>query len=586
MAQSTRGNAADVQIGSSNPGIVIVFRSRPVSCAWVYEVAVDACPKQGQTAAIRPAIAPGSECYGQEDMAVHIQSRRSAPRWELLTPRILALPLLSVVAYLLRGPLVDFLILAFGMDFIFDVVHIYSTLAIRLLVAVLAILALTLLWALTGLLRQRNRATVFSAVAALCISILGWKARSAAVGFEAGLLAAALLSANTLTKETWRSVLERPLVGRLISAAFWLGIGFEALFPRPFLFWIRQLPGPGRCEDLRFLPGSLLCGWVVALLVPTSLLMQAGQALFMSKQAEIVFGPRYQFYSPYDVSDIARDGLNGKLYFCGDAQADPKVYNPATGEVTGLGIPNRGNEFCEFAGGRFITFDALGKELLVIDPSGPSVLQRLPMGDLPNGEISLAAHPALPLLIVASENEGGAGTAPDIRVVDLDSGKVIREIDDDVGYVITDPRRPVAYINEFRMDLGVRAYDMFSGQKIASSIQFGHSDRMAFDAKRDEVLATDPEAGRIRRFDAGTLEARNPYDTVYGARGLAVDSKRDLLLVSSFLNNRLDVIDLATGRSLRRYWLGPWLRDVLVVSDKGVAYVASRYGVYRVNYLK
>ena len=69
-------------------------------------------------------------------------------------------------------------------------------------------------------------------------------------------------------------------------------------------------------------------------------------------------------------------------------------------------------------------------------------------------------------------------------------------------------------------------------------------------------------------------------------RGIAIDPGRDLLLAASFLTNDLDVIDLKTGRSLRRYRLGPWMRTVLVPGNDGIAYVASRYGVYRLNYLR
>lgn len=109
---------------------------------------------------------------------------------------------------------------------------------------------------------------------------------------------------------------------------------------------------------------------------------------------------------------------------------------------------------------------------------------------------------------------------------------------------------------------------------------------MVFDAARNEVLATVPESGVIWRLDATTLLDKAPIHTVFGARGLAVDPARDLLLVSSFITNELDVIDIKTGKSLRRYRLGPWLRDVLIVGDGGVAFVASRYGLYKVNYLR
>ena len=94
-----------------------------------------------------------------------------------------------------------------------------------------------------------------------------------------------------------------------------------------------------------------------------------------------------------------------------------------------------------------------------------------------------------------------------------------------------------------------------------------------------------PVSGQIRRFDGDTLEARPPVGTVFGARGLAVDPVRDLLRVSCFPTNKVDAIDLKTGQSPWRCRLGLWMRAVRVVSETGVAYGASRYGLYRLNYL-
>jgi hypothetical protein len=250
-------------------------------------------------------------------------------------------------------------------------------------------------------------------------------------------------------------------------------------------------------------------------------------------------------------------------------------------------IRKSGNEFCELAGPDVLaTVDKDADELLVSDPETSQLRGRLSLDRMPHGEMLLAAFPKLGLLAVASENELNRGGGPDIRIVDLRRMKVAREIDGEVGYLIADPRRPVIYANHFAMDLGVRAWDVLTGRLLATSNYFGRSDRMALDLARNEILATVPETGQIWRLDAATLKEKPPIDTVFGARGLAVDPDRDLLLVSSFLTNDLDVIDLKTGRSLRRYRLGPWLRDVLVVGDEGIAFVASRYGVYRVNYLR
>jgi hypothetical protein len=188
-----------------------------------------------------------------------------------------------------------------------------------------------------------------------------------------------------------------------------------------------------------------------------------------------------------------------------------------------------------------VTVNKRSDELLVIDPVDLGIRSRLHLARLPHGEIFLAAHPRLNWLAAASEDEGGKGGGPDIRIVDLESMKVVREIDADVGYLIADPRRPVIYTNHFAKNAGVRAWDMRTGRLLATSNRFGRSDRMAFYAARDEVLATAPESGQIQRLDAATLKSKGSIQTVFGVRGLVIDADQDLLLASSFLTNELDV---------------------------------------------
>lgn len=482
-----------------------------------------------------------------------------------------------------------------GLGFMFTVVHIYSTIGVRLIFWCAAFAFLAAVWLVTRQVTpQRYRSLAFACVAATLVAIVLWRLRSMQVGFAAGALTWLLVMANMISTNAWNAIHSRPLLGRLASLGFWFGVGIEAVLPRPFLIWYGRnsgrlnLWGGPLANRARFIPGAALAAALIALLLPHPVLMQIGQSMFMSRQVSIVFGPQYSTWSPYDVSDIAWNPDNGDLFLCGDGQGSPKVLRGGAGPALDIGISNADNEFCEFSQirQRFLTVNNQTDELLLVDPGDFSISGHLYFEDLPYGEILLAAHPGGGLLAVASENERRDPNGVDIRIVDLDTLEVIREIAADTGYIITHPEHPVIYVNHFAMDIGVRAFDMHSGELLANSSLFGRSDRMAFDVKRDEVLATAPESGQIRRFDATTLIEKNPIDTVLGARGLAIDAERDLLLVSSFLTNKVDVIDLKTGRSLRRYRLGPWMRDVLVLSDEGVAYVASRYAVYRLNYLQ
>lgn len=525
-----------------------------------------------------------------------IVRRRAAavrPSGLLLVLRILAPVALLACAYIFRRQIVDILDSLIGLGFVFTAVHLYSTLGARLVLGCLSLVLFSLVGAASLRFAPRGaRAAVFAGICAVIVAAFLWYTRSTKVGIATGILTALLVGANAMSLRRWNELLARPRAGRAANAFFWTGAGVEALLPRPFLLWIAgqagRQPKAKASSWQRIFPGAVIAAAALAAFAPYSMMMRLGQSLFMSPQAVFVFGPEYHDQSPYDVSDMARNAATGDIFLCGDTQFSPKVLRGGAGAPIDTRVWNSGNEFCDFSGAlnRFVTFDHDSDELLLVDPHRLAVLLRLHLDKVPYGEVLLAVHPRLNLVAVGSEDEGGRGGGPDIRIVDLDRAQVVREIDFPLGYVIADPRRPVIYTNHFAKNLGVRSHDIRSGKLLATSPAFGRSDRMTFDAARDEVLATSVETGQVWRLDAATLKPKLPIDTVLGARGLAIDAPRDLLLVSSFFTNEVDVIDLKTRRSLRRYRLGPWMRDILVISDQGVAFVASRYGVYRLHYLR
>ncbi|GAA4746123.1 hypothetical protein GCM10023264_09630 [Sphingomonas daechungensis] len=509
-----------------------------------------------------------------------------------LIGRVLAPSALVLAAFIFRQRIVDLIQHFSGLEFVFTVVHLYSTMSVRLILGVLTF-ALFVAVGITAFkyARHRVRTVIFTGFCTAFVAFALWfLGRGPNASIAGGVLAGTLVAANAIARETWHSLLADRPFGRLVNLGFWVLIGIEVVLPRGYFAWIDRSKSTAKPSPiwLRILPGALLAAGAFALMAPFPKLMQLGQTMFMSPAATIVFGPEYQVFSKYDVSDLARNPVTGDVFLCGDSQESPKVLRRGEAPAVDISISNNGNEFCEMADTRaFVTVaNSATDDLLVIDPDSLKVRSSLRLDKMPYGEIFLASQPKFNLMAVASEDEGGMGGGPTVRIVELGKMKVVQQINAEVGYLIADPNRPVLFTNHFAMDAGVRAWDMRTGKLLATSARFGRSDRMAFDAARNEVLATVPETGQIWRLDAATLTSKPPIKTVFGARGLGIDADRDLLLVASFVTDELDVVDLKTGHSLRRYRLGPWLRDVLVVSDEGVAYVASRYGVYRVNYLR
>jgi hypothetical protein len=483
----------------------------------------------------------------------------------------------------------------FRLKFVFYVVHYASTYGVRTIFALQLFVSLALILMIADQISPlRNNEMLFGGTTAVVVAgaLAIWCSPVASIVTAA--FAGVLVGCNAISRERWRAILAHPTLGRFAGGLMWSGIGVEAMLPRPFLLWAKGAAGANsraageEHSFLRILPGAALASVVFALCLPYAAMMEYSQALFTSRHVSIVFGPHFSDWSKFDVSDIALDAATGNAFLCGDSQVTPKVLPAGAPPAIDLGVSNGGNEFCEFSEkyGALLTVTEDTDNLLMIDAVSRGVERLLHLPSLPKGEVFLSVQPNASLAVIASENTEQTRSTAEIRVVDLDRFAVVREIDADVGYLITHPTKPIFYINHFMFDLGVRAYDMRTGQKLASSRLFGRSDRMAFDAARNEVLATDPESAKIRRFNATTLAEHAPIDTVYSARGLGIDAKRDLLLVSSFFTNEVEVIDLKTGQSLRRYWVGPWLRDVVVNAEGGFAYVASRYGVYRLNYLE
>jgi DNA-binding beta-propeller fold protein YncE len=99
-----------------------------------------------------------------------------------------------------------------------------------------------------------------------------------------------------------------------------------------------------------------------------------------------------------------------------------------------------------------------------------------------------------------------------------------------------------------------------------------------------ELFASAPLNSEVLRFDAETLERKGTIKTIFGGRAIAVDSTRNLLFSGSLVTHQLEVIDLTTQQRVAEYYLGPWLRTVVLDPQNGIAYVASHGGLFTVQY--
>jgi hypothetical protein len=103
-------------------------------------------------------------------------------------------------------------------------------------------------------------------------------------------------------------------------------------------------------------------------------------------------------------------------------------------------------------------------------------------------------------------------------------------------------------------------------------------------ASTNEILLASPAQSRIERYDAATLAPKGYIKSIFGVRVLAIDPLRHILFAGSLATGEVSTSDLATGRQLGRFYLGPWLRTIQVDPAHATAYISANGALYKLRY--
>ncbi len=169
-------------------------------------------------------------------------------------------------------------------------------------------------------------------------------------------------------------------------------------------------------------------------------------------------------------------------------------------------------------------------------------------------------------------------------VIDRTSGQVLGEAPLDAGNVLKHPSKPWLYLSFFRRRNEVVLYNLETRSITHRATADPQAERMVYWKERNELLVTSPIESRIMRFGADRLEPKGYIPAPFGARAIALDEKRQLLLCGNLATGYIEIIDLRTGTRLNRHYLGPWLRTIQLRVEKGTAYVSSNGALYALNY--
>jgi hypothetical protein len=105
---------------------------------------------------------------------------------------------------------------------------------------------------------------------------------------------------------------------------------------------------------------------------------------------------------------------------------------------------------------------------------------------------------------------------------------------------------------------------------------------VAVDAARDRLFASAYTGSRVRVLSAEDLSDVATIPTGFGARALAVDPSRGLVLVSSVYDGVITVAS-SEGDVRRRLRVGGHVKDIALDPAAGEAWFASRCGVFRLD---
>jgi hypothetical protein len=457
------------------------------------------------------------------------------------------------------------------------VIEILGTPLARGLFLIAFALVLAGLWYLAQWIDERWRyAALMAAVAAILLVLFK------AAGTPRTLAAPAfLLFAANLLPERF---LERLLPTAQLRRAFVMltpGVSEVLFFPR-YLACLRELwtgAAPAAPHKLvAALPAILLAAAAAALLIRVPALVGLEQALRMPANARIVANGDYNW--------IKIDASGEHLLVTGHGAPNILRYDladlsraPRTSEVPTLGA----QDFAyDPAAGELYVYDPADQRLLYIDAETLALKRTAPVTGLSPGDVWTAVDAGTDTITISSEADERKGSP--MLVLDRSEGRVLAELDIEAGNMLDVGQHGRLYLSFFRRGNALIAYDLRT-LKIAEQVAAPErADRMAFIAKAQELLLSVPTASRILRYDALTLAPRGEIASMFGVRTLAVDEERNLLLCGSLVTGEVHAIDLASGRTIARFYLGPWLRTIELDVKRGLAFVSSNGALYELKY--
>jgi hypothetical protein len=376
----------------------------------------------------------------------------------------------------------------------------------------------------------------------------------------------------------------------ITSLIFAIVIGLsELLLLKPLLLWLpRHWPVDEKTSKVfktfevsrSWLPGLILVPGLAAFLLDPYSLSDFHRTLFPNRAVHLFARENFSWTE----IDLKRRVLYASGYGTNYLQA----YNIDALDQSPLVSPVENGYAQGFAYNpldqEIYVYNVLTHELLTLDAVTLELKKSIITSQLSPGDVWIAWDQFSKSLVIASEADEQVGI-PTV-VVDQTSDKVLAPLNLDPSNIALHPAKPWLYMSFLRRINELLVYDLQRQQIIKRASAPERLDRMIFAPGDDglDLFISAPMDSRVLWFDAETLERKGAIPTVFGGRAIAVDAERRLLLCGSLVTHTLEVIDLTTRQRVAEYYLGPWLRTIVLDSQAGIAYVSSHGGLFTVRY--
>lgn len=497
----------------------------------------------------------------------------------------LRLPMLLAGLYLFRAEIAIWIERHFNLALVIEsIVYLISTAWIRLLLigftaaVLIAIYLIVKKW-LENVSKQYAIFILLSSVLYAVFLKFLLKIDISYLGFS---LVALILAINTMP-ESW--VEKYFSQNKIVKVFFTIGAGIsEILFLQTYFHWlVNSLKLNKNHKKWSWITGILLaCFYFFFLITPynNQRILTLGEKLLSSPPVEKFSSGGYNWLElNLENNLLYASGHNVNYIIAFDTE---NLNLPPLKSKTQVGKPQ------SFAYNPILqeifVYRADSEELLYLDAVTLELLRSVPVPDIAPGDVWVNWQSGTDTITIASEADRDVGVH--FVILKRESGEIIVSTNLPIAptSVTFDAENNIFYFNSFLETL-LFSWDMVSHQVLQQIPISPNTDRLIYDSITSEVLVASPQDGAILRYDASTLEFKGKINTSLGDRTLALDSKRNLLLVGNFINNYMQVIDLNTYQPIASYYIGPWIRTITLDVEKGVAYVSTIHNLFKVTYI-